>query len=62
MTKYNNLLGTFELCDIPPAPRGVPIIECTFELGSDGILIVTAHHKPTGKKVCEMNKQIFLSY
>jgi len=49
MTKDNNLLGKFELKDIPPAPRGVPQIEVSFELDANGILKVSAHDKGTGK-------------
>jgi len=49
-TKDNNLLGTFELTGIPPAPRGVPQIEVTFDLDANGILNVTAEDKTTGKK------------
>ncbi|KAH7040356.1 heat shock protein 70 family [Microdochium trichocladiopsis] len=49
MTKDNNLLGKFELTNIPPAPRGVPQIEVSFELDANGILRVSAHDKGTGK-------------
>ena len=49
MTKDNNLLGEFELKDIPPAPRGVPQIEVTFEIDVNGILKVSAEDKGTGK-------------
>jgi L1 cell adhesion molecule like protein len=49
-TKDNNLLGTFELMSIPPAPRGVPKIEVTFDLDANGILNVQAEDKSTGKK------------
>ncbi|KAK4134951.1 glucose-regulated protein [Trichocladium antarcticum] len=49
MTKDNNLLGKFELTAIPPAPRGVPQIEVSFELDANGILKVSAHDKGTGK-------------
>ena len=49
MTKNNNLLGTFELSGIPPAPRGVPQIEVSFDLDANGILNVTAKDKSTGK-------------
>jgi heat shock protein 5 len=49
MTKDNNLLGKFELTGIPPAPRGVPQIEVSFELDTNGILKVTAGDKGTGK-------------
>lgn len=50
MTKDNNLLGRFDLTGIPPAPRGVPQIEVTFEVDSDGILHVSAEDKARGKK------------
>ncbi|KAK6346531.1 ATPase with role in protein import into the ER [Orbilia brochopaga] len=49
MTKDNNLLGKFELTGIPPAPRGVPQIEVSFELDANGILKVSAADKGTGK-------------
>lgn len=48
-TKDNNLLGKFELTGIPPAPRGVPQVEVTFDLDSNGILNVSAVEKGTGK-------------
>lgn len=50
LTKNNNLLGKFELTGIPPAPRGVPQIEVTFELDVNGILQVSAHDKGTGRE------------
>merc|ERR1712107_40924 len=50
MTKDNHLLGKFELTGIPPAPRGVPQIEVTFEVDANGILQVSAEDKGTGKK------------
>lgn len=46
----NKLLGNFQLDGIPPAPRGVPQIEVTFDLDANGILNVTAHDKGTGKE------------
>jgi L1 cell adhesion molecule like protein len=49
MTKDNNRLGTFELSGIPPAPRGVPQIEVTFDIDANGILHVTAEDKSTGR-------------
>ncbi|XP_046995314.1 heat shock protein 70 A1-like [Schistocerca americana] len=49
MTKDNNLLGTFDLTGIPPAPRGVPQVEVTFDLNADGILTVSAQEKSTGR-------------
>ena len=50
MTKDNNLLGQFELTGIPPAPRGVPQIEVTFEVDANAILNVTACDQVTGKE------------
>jgi len=49
MTKDNHLLGKFELTGIPPAPRGVPQIDVTFEVDANGILQVSAEDKGTGK-------------
>ncbi|KAI9312319.1 heat shock 70kDa protein 5, isoform CRA_b [Zopfochytrium polystomum] len=49
LTKDNNFLGRFELTGIPPAPRGVPQIEVTFELDVNGILRVSAGDRATGK-------------
>merc|ERR1711937_1053417 len=49
MTKDNNLLGKFELTGIPPAPRGVPQIEVTFDVDANGILNVSAVEKGSGK-------------
>ncbi|KAJ7905418.1 heat shock protein 70 family [Mycena olivaceomarginata] len=48
-TKDNNLLGKFELSGIPPAPRGVPQVEVTFDIDANGILNVSASDKTTGK-------------
>jgi L1 cell adhesion molecule like protein len=48
-TTHNNLLGNFELSGIPPAPRGIPQIEVTFDLDTNGILTVKAKEKGTGK-------------
>ena len=48
-TKDNNLLGKFELSGIPPAPRGVPQIEVTFDIDANGIINVSALEKGTGK-------------
>ncbi|KAL4238413.1 Heat shock 70 kDa protein 1A [Mactra antiquata] len=49
MTKDNNLLGRFELNGIPPAPRGVPQIEVTFDIDANGTLNVAAQDKSNGK-------------
>ncbi|KAK5779465.1 Hsp70 family ATPase SSA3 PWA37_004339 [Arxiozyma heterogenica] len=48
-TKDNNLLGKFELSGIPPAPRGIPQIDVTFDIDANGILNVSALEKGTGK-------------
>merc|ERR1711912_135682 len=50
MTKDNNMLGKFELSGIPPAPRGVPQIEVTFDIDANGILNVSAQDKSTKKE------------
>merc|ERR1712095_100249 len=50
MTKDNHLLGKFDLTGIPPAPRGVPQIEVTFDIDANGILNVSAADKSTGKQ------------
>ncbi|XP_068694169.1 heat shock cognate 71 kDa protein-like [Montipora capricornis] len=50
MTKDNHLLGKFELTGIPPAPRGVPQIEVTFDIDANGIMNVSATDKSTGKE------------
>merc|ERR1712037_799434 len=50
MTKDNHLLGKFELNGIPPAPRGVPQIEVTFEIDANGIINVAAADKSTGTR------------
>jgi len=50
MTKDNHILGKFNLTDIPPAPRGVPQIEVTFDIDANGILNVSAVDKGTGKQ------------
>jgi heat shock protein 1/8 len=48
-TKNNHLLGKFELSGIPPAPRGTPQIEVTFDMDANGILNVSAMDKTTGR-------------
>lgn len=48
-TKDNNLLGSFHLDGIPPAPRGVPQIEVTFDIDANGIMTITAVEKGSGK-------------
>merc|ERR1711894_651579 len=49
-TKDNHLLGKFDLTGIPPAPRGVPQIEVTFDIDANGILNVSAQDKSSGKQ------------
>ncbi|WP_297004723.1 Hsp70 family protein, partial [Thalassolituus sp. UBA6592] len=46
----NKSLGRFDLADIPPAPRGMPQIEVTFDIDANGILNVSAKDKATGKE------------
>jgi L1 cell adhesion molecule like protein len=62
-TRDNNLLGTFDLTGIPPAPRGVPQIEVTFDVNADGIMNVSAQDKSTGnvKKITIKNEKGRLS-
>lgn len=50
MARDNKSLGRFDLQDIPPAPRGMPQIEVTFDIDANGILNVTAKDKATGKQ------------
>lgn len=50
MTKDNHMLGKFDLTGIPPAPRGMPQIEVTFEIDANGILQVSAEDKGTGNR------------
>merc|ERR1739838_697332 len=50
MTRDNHLLGKFDLTGIPPAPRGVPQIEVTFDIDANGILNVSAQDKSSGKQ------------
>lgn len=49
IANQNKLLGNFDLTDIPPAPRGVPQIEVTFDINADGIMNISARDKGTGK-------------
>ena len=49
VASQNKLLGRFDLTDIPPAPRGVPQIEVTFDINADGIMNISAKDKGTGK-------------
>jgi len=50
MASYNKTIGRFQLAGIPPAPRGMPQVEVTFDIDADGILHVTAKDKATGKE------------
>src|SRR5258708_6036912 len=50
MARDNRILGTFNLDGIPPAPRGMPQIEVTFDIDANGILHVTAKDRGTGKE------------
>jgi molecular chaperone DnaK len=50
MAAYNNTLGKFQLTNIPPAPRGVPQIEVTFDIDANGIVNVSAKDRGTGKE------------
>ena len=50
MATYNRTLGKFNLVGIPPAPRGVPQIEVTFDIDANGIVNVSARDKGTGKE------------
>lgn len=50
MSKDNKALGRFQLVGIPPAPRGVPQIEVTFDIDANGIVNVHAKDKGTGKE------------
>lgn len=50
MAKDNRTLGRFHLVGIPPAPRGVPQIEVTFDIDANGILNVKAHDRATGRE------------
>lgn len=50
MTKDNHQLGKFDITGVPPAPRGVPQIEVTFEIDANGVLHVSAEDKGTGNK------------
>ncbi|CAH7686564.1 heat shock 70 kDa protein, partial [Phakopsora pachyrhizi] len=63
-TKDNKLLGKFELLGIPPAPRGVPQVEVTFDVDINGILNVSTTDKTTGKsnKIIITNDKVCCSF
>jgi len=50
MAADNKLLGQFDLVGLPPAPRGVPQVEVTFDIDANGIVHVSAKDKTTGKE------------
>src|SRR5690606_7443644 len=57
MASQNRTIGRFQLTDIPPAPRGVPQIEVTFDIDANGIIKVSAKDKATGKEQIQKMKQ-----
>jgi len=59
MASDNKLLGTFDLTGIPPAPRGVPQIEVTFDIDANGIVSVSAKDKGTGKEQKNSNSSFW---
>jgi heat shock protein 5 len=62
MTKDNHKLGQFDLTGIPPAPRGQPQIEVTFEIDANGILNVAAEDKGTGAtSLCSVTPPNFIT-
>merc|ERR1712023_607684 len=54
----NNLLGKFELGGIPPAPRGVPQVEVTFDVDANGVLNVTAEDKSASGKKANIERMV----
>jgi len=56
MANDNKLLGQFDLVGLPPAPRGVPQIEVSFDIDADGLLNVSGKDKGTGKSLCDNSK------
>lgn len=65
MAADNKLLGQFSLVGIPPAPRGVPQIEVTFDIDANGIVHVSARDKGTGKEqqsMYESSRVILVSF
>ena len=62
MAKDNKVLGRFNLVGIPPAPRGVPQIEVTFDIDANGIVNVNAKDKGTGKEQQSKSALILYSF
>lgn len=60
MASDNKQLGQFTLVGIPPAPRGVPQIEVTFDIDANGIVHVSARDKGTGKE--QQSESIFVLF
>jgi molecular chaperone DnaK len=61
MATDNKMLGQFSLIGIPPAPRGVPQVEVTFDIDANGIVHVSARDKGTGKEQ-QSNLQFYNNY
>ena len=59
MAADNKLLGNFELVGIPPAARGTPQIEVTFDIDANGIVSVSAKDKGTGKRAKNTNSSFW---
>ena len=57
MAADNKVLGRFQLIGIPPAPRGIPQIEVSFDIDANGIVSVSAKDKGTGKEQQSMRKR-----
>ena len=62
MAADNKLLGNFDLVGIPPAPRGVPQVEVTFDIDANGIVNVSAKDKGTGKEQQIKDSSIWWSF
>ena len=60
MAADNKLLGSFNLVGLPPAPRGVPQIQVTFDIDANGIVNVSAKDKGTGKGKHHVTCKIFI--
>ena len=57
MAADNKMLGQFDLIGIPPAPRGVPQVEVTFDIDANGIMHVSAMDKSTGRKQVRLTRE-----